>query len=128
MEWHFADFGVLANGSVTVPLYQTSSPDQIAYVLGHAEARACFVENHDLVAKVLEVRDQLPKLDAIIVFDDDERLDEPAYMGFDQLQAVGAARLQREPGLFDSRADAVTPEQLATLVYTSGTTGPPKGV
>ena len=51
VEWHVADFGILANGSVTVPLYQTSSAEQVAYILGHAEARVCFVENHDLLAK-----------------------------------------------------------------------------
>ena len=57
VEWHLADFGTLANGSVTVPLYQTSSAEQVAYVLGHAEARLCFVENHEQLAKILEVRD-----------------------------------------------------------------------
>ncbi len=56
VEWHLADFGTLANGSVTVPLYQTSSAEQVAYVLGHAEARVCFVENHELAAKILEVQ------------------------------------------------------------------------
>jgi long-chain acyl-CoA synthetase len=127
VEWHLADFGVLANGSVTVPLYQTSSPEQIAYILGHSEARVCFVENHDLLAKVLEVRDELPKLDRVVVFQNEDRIDDPFVVSFGDLRASGAARLEREPGLFDARADALSPEQVATLVYTSGTTGPPKG-
>ena len=70
--------GSLANGSVTVPLYQTSSAEQVAYILGHAEARVCFVENHDLLAQgSWPVRDQLPKLDRIVVFDDGRRIDDP---------------------------------------------------
>ncbi len=127
VEWHLADFGTLANGSVAVPLYQTSSPEQVAYVLGNAEARLCFVENHELLAKVLEVRDRLPKLDRVVVFADADHPADPFVLDFTELRAVGAARLRRDPDLFDARADAVEPDQLATLVYTSGTTGPPKG-
>src|SRR5262245_38509038 len=61
VEWHLADLATLSLGGVTVPIYQTSSPTQVAYVLGNAEARACFVENREQLEKVLEVRDQVPK-------------------------------------------------------------------
>jgi long-chain acyl-CoA synthetase len=127
VEWHLADFGTLSNGAVTVPVYQTSSPEQVAYVLGHAEVGVCFVEDADQLAKVLEVRDQLPKLNRIVVFEGDQPYHDPFVMSVGELVAAGSDRLRREPGLFEARADAVAPGDLATLVYTSGTTGPPKG-
>lgn len=126
VEWHLADMGALANGGVTVPIYPTSSAEQVGYILDHCGARLCFVEDDDLLAKVLEVRPALPKLDRVVVFDDSERGDDPYLEGFSQLRGMGIDRLQREPGLADERASGVAPEQAATFVYTSGTTGPPK--
>jgi len=126
VEWHLADLGALANGGVTVPVYPTSSAAQVGYILGHCGARLCFVEGRELLAKVLEVRDTLPKLDRVVIFDDGERLDAPFLVSFSELRAVGAARLQREPQLPDERVSGIVPEQAATFVYTSGTTGPPK--
>ncbi len=124
-EWHVADIGVLVDGAVSVPIYQTSSPEQVAYVLGHSEARLCFVENELQLAKVLEVRDELPSLRQVFVFDGGH-WDDKFVAAFAELRASGARRLDREPDLFESRSGAVVADQLATLVYTSGTTGPPK--
>jgi long-chain acyl-CoA synthetase len=126
VEWHLADLGALANGGVTVPVYPTSSAEQVGYILNHCGARLCFVENDELLAKVLEVRNTVPKLDRVVVFDDSQRLDAPFLMGFSELRTVGAGRRRREPGLVEERAAVVVPDQPATLVYTSGTTGPPK--
>jgi long-chain acyl-CoA synthetase len=126
VEWHLADIGALVNGCVTVPIYPTSSAEQVRYILDHCGARLCFVEDDELLAKVLEVRHALPKLDRVVVFDDCDHLDEPFLVGFASLRAIGLDRLQREPAIIDERASLVVPEQAATFVYTSGTTGPPK--
>ena len=128
LEWHLADQAILANGSVTVPVYQTSSPDQVAYILGHSHARVCFVEDQAQLDKVLEVRGELPQLVRAVQLDGQvEAPDSGFVMSLEALRATGRERLAQEPTLADDRAIAVTPEQLATLVYTSGTTGRPKG-
>ena len=67
VEWHLADLGILSNASVTVPVYPTSSPSQIAYILDHAEATVCFVDTHAQLGKLLSVRDRLPALKRLVL-------------------------------------------------------------
>ena len=126
-EWHLADMGTLFNGSVTVPIYPTSSPSQIAYILGHAEATVCFVDTHTQLGKVMEVRDQLPALKRVILSDGPRRAGDSFVLGFDALKSAGANRLSRHPGVVHDRAQNVRPGDVATIVYTSGASGPPKG-
>jgi long-chain acyl-CoA synthetase len=127
VEWHLADLGTLLNGSVTVPIYPTSAPSQIAYILGHAEVEVCFVDNRAQLGKLIEIRGQLPALKRIIIAGGARRAGDSFVVGFDALRGAGADRLKRDPDAVDERSRRVRPEDLATIVYTSGTAGPPKG-
>jgi len=128
VEWHLADLGTLLNGSVSVPVYPTSSPSQVAYILGHAEVEVCFVDSHAQLGKLIEVREQLPKLRRAVLADSAWRADDSFVIGFDELRALGADRLIRDRDAVEARCRRIRPDDVATIVYTSGTTGPPKGV
>lgn len=128
VEWHLADLGTLLNGSVTVPVYPTSSPAQVAYILGHAKVAVCFVDTHAQLGKVLEVRDELPALERVVLANGARRAGDSFVIGFEDLRGVGADRLVREPDAVNERSHEVQPDDVATIVYTSGTSGPPKGV
>ena len=129
VEWHLADHGILGNGDVTVPVYPTSAPEQIAYILGHTKVRLAFVEDDEQLDKVRRIRSQVASLDHVVVFDPPAGAPaDPGVITFDELRARGRAHLATDPSFVDDRAASITPDQLATLVFTSGTTGPPKGV
>ncbi len=115
-EFVACDLAAVALGAVPFSIYQTSSPEQIAYVVGDAEARVAIVEAGFLDA-FEEARAELPELEHVIVLDGEG--------GTETLAGLEA----RDPG-FDPSATggAVGPDDLLTLIYTSGTTGPPKGV
>jgi long-chain acyl-CoA synthetase len=120
-EWTFANLGILASGAASVSIYQTNSPEECHYVLEHSESSAVFVEDQEQLAKVREIRDQLPALEHVIAFEgagDD-------VITLDELRERGRGRDASE---LEERTAAVTPEDACVFIYTSGTTGPPKGV
>ncbi len=115
VEWTIADFAVLAAGGVVVPLYETSSVDQCAWVLSNSGAKAAFAATPDLAKTLDAAREQAPSLGEVFVFDDN---------GLDTV-ADGATDADRAQ--VRERAASVGGQDLFSLIYTSGTTGNPKG-
>ena len=120
-----ADYAVMHARGVPVFIYNTVSAEQAAYIMGHCEATVAIVEAAFL-PKLLEIRDQLPKLRQVILIDGESA--DSGVTSYADVMRNGAAVATVDPGRFEATWREVRPGDLATLIYTSGTTGTPKGV
>jgi long-chain acyl-CoA synthetase len=128
-EWVWTDLAVLSMGGVVNGIYPTDAPAQVEYLCSDSASVYVFVEDDEQLDKLLEVRDRLPRLRQVIVFDMHglAQLDDPRVMGLDALRALGREHLALHPELLEQRLASRTTDDLAILVYTSGTTGRSKG-
>ena len=117
-EFHVADMAVLLLGATPVSIYNSSSPEQIAYLAGHAGASVAIVEHTDFLERVLAVRAELPDLRHVVVVEPD------GVAGVESWSEL----LSTAPVDLESAAAIAQPDDLVTIIYTSGTTGEPKGV
>src|SRR5437588_3433080 len=128
-EWVQADFAIFSAGCITVPVYPTYPPDLIAYVVNDSGARTIIVEDPGQLAKVLEARDKAPGLEHIVVMTGYEATQPPKMvMTWAMLRRLGRDNAAKHARTLAARLAGTKPEDLASIVYTSGTTGPPKGV
>jgi long-chain acyl-CoA synthetase len=114
-EWTLVDYAIWAVGAVSVPMYETSSPDQVDWILGDSGAGACVVETGEHARILSGIRDRLPRLRDVWQIDGGD---------LDTLVARGGTV---DPAEVDRRRTALRGVDLATIIYTSGTTGRPKG-
>ena len=128
-EWIYADIGVQCVGGIVSGVYTTDSPDQVAYLLDDSGSRFLVVENDEQLDKFLEIRDRVPEVSKCIVLDRDglDDFSDDQVLFLDELCEIGRRAHARDPERFGREVEASRPDDVAVLVYTSGTTGPPKG-
>ncbi len=128
-EWVSIDLGIQGAGGVAVGVYTTNAWPQVEYVVKDSESKFFFVENEEQLDKWLHFKDNVPSLQKVIVWDLEglRHFEDPMVMSYEDLLEMGREIVEKEPNLYEQRTDQINPEDLSVLVYTSGTTGPPKG-
>ncbi len=128
-EWLYTDMGTICAGGISSGVYTTDSAAQVKYLVNDSATKFYFAENEEQLDKILEVRGECPTLKQIIVYDMEGLNDfhDDQVISYEEFLKVGEKTDQENPDLWESLVNSVSSEDIAILVYTSGTTGPSKG-
>lgn len=127
-EWLYCDMGIVGAGGISNGVYTTDSAEQLAYLINDSESAFLFVENDEQLDKYLLVRDQVPTIKKVIVYDRKglRNFNDPMVLFLDELMTLGESVADAEER-FAASIEASQPDEIRMLIYTSGTTGQPKG-
>jgi long-chain acyl-CoA synthetase len=124
-EWPICDFAIFSLRGVSVPIYHTLPPAQVRYILKDSGARVVFVENELQLNKISEIRKDCPELKFIILLSGSSN---DQVIPWNQILQAGATHRQKHPDFYRNNLESIDPKETCSIVYTSGTTGDPKGV
>ncbi len=128
MEWSICDYAILGMKAVTVPIYQTATPEDMVHILNDSEARILFLESESLLKIFGKIKNQCPKVEKVVCYDNDGKINDIAMTPWIDFIAMGKQDLDENSETFAKSCSSTHIEDVASIVYTSGTTGLPKGV
>jgi len=122
-RWVLCDMANAVAGVVTVGIYQSNLPQDCKYIINHSDSVVIFAQNKDQLDKILKIRNDIPNIRKVILFEGEHKGDD-WIITFDEFLKLGKKVSEKD---LQTRIKEVTPQEVATIVYTSGTTGVPKG-